>query len=105
MPFLNSDENAILLRARLKINSRGSQIVSPHIFFGLALRLSLTWALFELRFAVTFSILSTAKLISVTFLGFVGSLLQLLNKERYLEEKEWKSKAFFKICSKIIFVK
>ena len=96
MPFLNSDENAILLRACLKCNLRGLQIVSPHIFIRLILRLSLTWALFELRFAITFSILSAAMLKSITFLGFVGSFLQPFNKEHWLEEKETKSKVFFR---------
>ena len=95
MPFANSGGNAILLIVCLEINSTGLQIMSPHIFIRLILRLSLRWALFELRFAITFSILSAAKLISVTFLGFIGSLLQLFNKEHWLEEKELKSKAFF----------
>ena len=96
MPFVNLGENAILLIVCLEINSRGLQIVLPHIFIRLILRLSLRWALFELRFAITFSILSATKLILVTFLGFAGSLLQLFNKEHSLEEKELKSKVFFR---------
>ena len=61
--------------------------------------LSRPWALFELIITILCSILSAVKLIvrnflSVTYLVFVGSLLQLLNKERRLEKKELKSSPF-----------
>ena len=61
--------------------------------------LSRPWALFELRLTMIFSMLSAVKLIvrnllSLTYLGFVGSLLQLFNKEHWLEKKELKSSAF-----------
>ena len=44
------------------------------------------WALFGLRLTIIFSILSVVKLIvrnlsSVTYLRFVGSLLQFFNKD------------------------
>ena len=56
------------------------------------------WALFELRLTIIFSILSVVKLIlrhllSITYLGFVGRLLQLFNKVHWLEKKELKSLA------------
>ena len=59
----------------------------------------LPWALFELRLTISFSILSAVKLIvcnllSVTYLGFVGSLLQFFIKEHWLDKKELKSSAF-----------
>ena len=55
--------------------------------------------LFGLRLTIIFSILSVVKLIvrnllSVTYLRFVGSLLQFFNKEHSLEKKEMKSSAF-----------
>ena len=55
-------------------------------------------ALFELTFTIFFSILSAPKLIvhnllSVTYLGFMGSSLQLFNKEHCLEKKELKGSA------------
>ena len=61
--------------------------------------LSWPWALFGLRLTIIFSILLVVKLIvrnllSVTYLRFVGSLLQFFNKEHWLENKELKSSAF-----------
>ena len=61
--------------------------------------LSWQWALFELRLTIIFSILSAVKLnvcnfFSVTYLGFMGTLLQLLNKEHWSEKKELKSSTF-----------
>ena len=57
------------------------------------------WALFGLRLTIIFSILSVVKLIvrnlsSVTYLRFVGSLLQFFNKDHRLEKKELKSSVF-----------
>ena len=57
--------------------------------------LSWAWVLFELRLTIIFSILSAVKLIvrnilSVTYLGFMGSLF---NKEHWLEKKELKISA------------
>ena len=68
-------------------------------FWHMLLMLSWSWALFELRFNIIFSILSAEKLIvcnllSVPYLGFLGSLLQLFNEEHWLQKKEWKSSAF-----------
>ena len=56
-------------------------------------------ALSELRATAIFFILSAVKLIacnllSVTYLGFVGHLLQLFTKEIWLQKKELKSSAF-----------
>ena len=53
--------------------------------------LSWQWALFELRLTIIFSILSAVKLIvsnflSVTYLEFIGTLLQLFNKEHWSEK-------------------
>ena len=58
--------------------------------------LSWAWALFELRLTIIFSILSAVKLIvrkllSVTYLGF---MVNLFNKEHWLEKKELKISAF-----------
>ena len=55
--------------------------------------------LLGLRLKIIFSILSAVKLIvhnllSVTYLRFVGSLLQFFNEEHWLEKKELKSSAF-----------
>ena len=57
------------------------------------------WALFWLRLTLFFSILSAVKLIvskllSVTYLSFVGSLLKFFNKEHWLEKKKLRSSAF-----------
>ena len=61
--------------------------------------LSWSWTLFELRLLRFFSILSVVKLIvrnplSITYQKFVGSLLQLFNKEHWLEKKELKIQVF-----------
>ena len=61
-------------------------MVSPHNLRIRILMLPWPWALFRLRLAIIFSILSSVKLIvrnllSVTYLRFVGSLLQFFNKE------------------------
>ena len=99
MPFFHSDGNTPVVRACLKINSRGLQMVLPHILSIRILMLSWPWALFGLRLTIIFSILLVVKLIvrnllSVTYLRFVGSLLQFFNKEHWLEKKELKSSAF-----------
>ena len=88
-----------MVRACLKVNYRGLQIVLPHILSIRILTLSWPWALFGLRLRIIFSILSVMKLIvrnllTVTYLRFVGSLLQSFNKEHSLEKKELKSYAF-----------
>ena len=74
-------------------------MVSSHILSICILILSWPWALFELGLKLIFSILSALKLIvrnlsSVTYLEFVGRLLQFFNKEHWLQKKELKSSAF-----------
>ena len=86
LSFFHSDENRPVVRACLKINSRGLQMVSPHILSTLILILFSPWALFELRLTKIFSILSAVKLIvrnllSPTNLGLVEGLLQFFSKE------------------------
>ena len=74
-------------------------MVSSYILSIRILALSWPWALFGLRRTIILSILSVVKLIvrnllSVTYLIYVGSLLQFFNKEHWLEKKELKSSAF-----------
>ena len=76
-------------------------MVLAHILSVRILMLSWPWALFGLRLPIIFSLLSVVKLIvrnllSVTYLRLLGSLLQVFNKEHWLEKKELKSSAFSK---------
>ena len=99
MPFFHSDGNTVVVRACLKISSRGLKMVSPHIVSMRMLMLSWSWALFGLKLTIIFSIWPTVKLIvhnllSVKYLRFVRSLLQFVNKEHWLKRKELKSSVF-----------
>ena len=74
-------------------------MVSPHILSILILMLSWPLALFELRLiikTITFFISSVVTLVvrnllSVTYMGFVGSLPYYFNNVHWLEKKELKS--------------
>lgn len=61
--------------------------------------LSSQWALFEIKLKINFSISSVVKLVarnmlSVTYMRFLRSLLQLCHKKRCFEKKELKNSAF-----------
>ena len=61
--------------------------------------LSSQWALFEIKLKINFSISSVVKLVarnmlSVTYMRFLRSLLQLCHKIRCFEKKELKNSAF-----------
>ena len=98
-PFFNSDGNTLVVKVCLKINNRGLQMVSLHIWSIRILMFSWPWTLFGLILTIIFSILPAVMLIvrnhlTVTYLRFVGSLLQCFNKEHWWEKKELKSSAF-----------
>ena len=97
--FFHSNGNTQAVRACLKINSVGLQMVWPHILSIRILMLSWPWALFRLRLTINISVLLVVKLVvrnlsSVKYQRFVGSLLQFFNKEYWLEKKELKSSVF-----------